>query len=79
MSMDCEPKKWFFEDQDIFLVFKEYLETRNNLEENENLWIQDLHLGDPQVRPKTGGPLVLYRSPEWYGYVKLSGYWGNQV
>ena len=45
-------------------VFKEYLETRNNLEENENLWIQDLHLGDPQVRSKTRGPLVLYRSPE---------------
>ena len=44
-------------------VFKEYLETRNNLEENENLWIQDLHLGDPQVRSETRGPLVLYRSP----------------
>ena len=41
-------------------VFKEYLETRNNLEEKENLWIQDLHLGDPQVRPKTRGPLVLF-------------------
>ena len=60
-------------------VFKEYLETRNNLEEKENLWIQDLYLVDPQVRPKTRGPLVLYRSPEWWGYVKFSGYWGKEV
>ena len=61
--MDCELKKWFFEDQDIYLVsLKEYLETRNNLEENENLWIQDLHLGDPQVKTwnkRTIGPVSL--------------------
>ena len=63
----------------LLFVFKEYLETRNNLEEKENLWIQDLHLADPQVKPKTRGPLVLYRSPEWWGYVKLSGYWGKEV
>ena len=27
----------------------------------------------------TRGPLVLYRSPECWGYVKISGYWGKQV
>ena len=27
----------------------------------------------------TRGPLVLYRSPECWGYVKISGYWGKEV
>ena len=27
----------------------------------------------------TRGPLVLYRSPEYWGYVEISGYWGNEV
>ena len=28
---------------------------------------------------ETRGPLVLYRSPDCWGYVKISGYWGNDV
>ena len=28
---------------------------------------------------KTRGPLVLYRSPDSWGYVKISGYWGKDV
>ena len=28
---------------------------------------------------RTRGPLVLYRSPECWGYVKISGYWGKNV
>ena len=28
---------------------------------------------------KTRGPLVLYCSPECWGYVKISGYWGKEV
>ena len=27
----------------------------------------------------TRGPLVLYRSPDCWGYVKISGYWGKDV
>ena len=27
----------------------------------------------------TRGPLVLYRSPEYWGYVKISDYWGKEV
>ena len=28
---------------------------------------------------ETRGPLDLYWSPEWWGYVKISGYWGKEV
>ena len=28
---------------------------------------------------KTRGPLVLYRSPECWGYVKIRDYWGKEV
>ena len=28
---------------------------------------------------KTRGPLVLYRSPECWGYIKISGYWRKEV
>ena len=30
-------------------------------------------------RNKTRGPLVLYRSPECWGYVKICGYWETEV
>ena len=33
--------------------------------------------GSRQYHWKTWGPLVLYCSPECWGYVKISGYWGN--
>ena len=52
---------------------------------NPNFWWNlspsDINIGgNSQHYPynwKTRGPLVLYRSPECWGYVKISGYWGN--
>ena len=38
---------------------------------------QYVRKGLVRKKKKNRGPLVLYRSPECWGYVKISGYWGK--
>ena len=47
---------------------------------NRNVYI-DLNGKRQNLETKqiTRGPLVLYRSPECWGYVKVGGYWGKEV
>ena len=51
------------------------------LKQETEYFLSTVYISQKKKKKKkeTRGPLVLYRSPDSRGYVKISGYWGKEV